>query len=123
MSSNGDPLNDLFWRDEILQIMYWFRGEGFGETVAPAELRRFLTDDAPELAPHLQQMVGDGLLVQDEPGRYRLTDLGQREGARRFRDAFEGLTKPAHGECSADCDCHTTGDPEACESRRQAHAH
>lgn len=123
MSSNDNPLNDLFWRDEILQIMYWFRGESLGETVTPDELRRFLTDDAPVLAPHLQRMVSDGLLVQAEPGRYRLTDLGHSEGGRRFRDAFEGLTKPAHGECSADCDCHTGGDPEACESRRHAHAH
>ena len=123
MSRNGDPLDDLFWRDEILQIMYWFRGEGFGESVQPAELRRFLANDAPELTPHLQQMVADGLLVQEDAGQYRLTELGQREGARRFRDAFEGLTKPAHGECSADCDCHTTGDPEACEKRQHAHAH
>lgn len=123
MSGNGDPLHDLFWRDEILQIMFWFRGEGFGETVAPDELERFLANDAPELTPHLQRMVDDGLLFEDEPGRFRLTELGQREGARRFHDAFEELTKPAHGECSADCDCHATGNPEACENRRQAHIH
>lgn len=123
MSGNGDPLHDLFWRDEILQIMFWFRGEGFGESVAPDELSRFLADDAPQLAPHLRGMVDDGLLIEDGPGRFRLTELGQREGARRFHDAFEALTKPAHGECSADCDCHRTGNPEACENRQQAHVH
>ena len=26
-------LKSMFWRSEILQVMYWLRGEGFGEEV------------------------------------------------------------------------------------------
>lgn len=122
-----NPLDDLFWRDEILQIMYWFQGEGFGEEVTAVDLRRFLANDAPELEPYLRNMARDGWLAVINAGagdnRYRLTELGRKEGARRFADAFEEMTKPAHGECSADCDCQ--GDPAKCKHYQpeQAHAH
>lgn len=115
-------LDDLFWRDEILQIAYWFGGEGLGD-LTPPDLRRFLADDAPDLAPHLIRLAHEGLLEAAGPGRYRLTALGRQEGARRFADAFEGLNQPAHGECSADCDCHRTGDTSSCPSKTHAHAH
>ena len=121
MDSGSAALDALFWRDEILQIMYWFQGEGFGEEVTAVELRRFLADDAPELQPYLQEMVEDGWLVAAANGRYRLTPAGHREGARRFVAAFEEMTKPAHGECSADCDCN--GDPALCKHNQPEHAH
>lgn len=117
----GDPLNDLFWRDEILQIMYWFQGEGLGEEVSVADLIRFLASDAPPLEPHLIEMSAEGWLTPAPGGRYRLSGMGLREGARRFADAFENLTKPAHGECSADCDCQ--GDPAKCKHYQKEHAH
>lgn len=116
-----NPLNDLFWRDEILQIMYWFQGEGFGEEVTAVDLRRFLSPDAPDLEPHLKAMTKDGWLSAVENNCYRLTELGRKEGARRFADAFESMTKPAHGECSADCDCQ--GDPTKCKHYQPEHEH
>lgn len=120
-SSNGhgkghlkeDIIDRLFWRDEILQIMYWFQGEGFGDEVTATDLNRFLASDAPDLAPYLDEMATDGWLTQLENGRYRLTPQGLKEGGRRFADAFEEMTKPGHGECSADCDCQ--GDPALCK--------
>ncbi|MGQ0601515.1 MAG: hypothetical protein ACT4QE_07445 [Anaerolineales bacterium] len=123
MNFGSRALDDLFWRDEILQIAYWFRGEGFGEALTAPDLRRFLPAEAPDLTPHLARMATEGLLESVGPGRYRLTDLGHKEGARRFADAFEGLNKPAHGECSADCDCHSTGNTANCPSKTHAHAH
>jgi hypothetical protein len=116
-----NPLDDLFWRDEILQIMYWFQGEGFGEVVTPEELYRFLAQDAPDLTDLLITMVEDGWLAIVDTNRYRLTELGRKEGSRRFADAFEELTKPAHGECSADCDCQ--GDPAKCKYKQPEHDH
>lgn len=65
-------------------------------------------------------MSGGWLIVVDN-GRYRLSDIGHKEGARRFADAFEEMTKPAHGECSADCDCQ--GDPTKCKHWQEDHAH
>lgn len=116
-----NPLRDLFWRDEILQIMYWFQGEGFGDEVTAADLRRFLANDAPDLQPYLVSMADEGWLAPLNNGRYALTPMGRKEGARRFADAFESMTKPAHGECSADCDCQ--GDPAKCKHYQPEHEH
>lgn len=112
--SDQTPLDDLFWSDEILQIAYWYDGEGLGSEMSAEELRRLLAADAPPLDAHLARLCVDGFFEEASPGRYRLTATGRKEGGRRFADAFDGLTKPAHGECSADCACHTKG-PEFCE--------
>lgn len=119
MSKNGDkdPLNDLFWRDEILQIMYWLRGEALGSTVTAQSLVTFLPAEADEVVPYLEQLVADQFVerIAVEPPQYRLTNLGVKEGGRRFADAFAGLNKQAHGACSnPNCACHTLG-PAACE--------
>lgn len=109
-----DPLDSLYWRDEILQIMFWYRGEGFGEAVAPADLLTFLRLDEPIARGHLEQMVAEGYVAPAPGGRYALTELGVREGGRRFADEFAGLTNQAHGECNhPGCDCKTLG-PAAC---------
>src|SRR6266508_159514 len=42
----SDALRALYWRSEILQVMYWLRGEGFGDQVDPGLLERFLGVDA-----------------------------------------------------------------------------
>ena len=34
--------NPIYWQDEILQMMYWMRGEGLGEIVALNEMNRLL---------------------------------------------------------------------------------
>jgi hypothetical protein len=119
-----DPLDFIFWRDEILQILYWFQGEGFGEVVAPGDLVPFLEADEPHIRQQLERLVDEGYTRYAEglPGRFELTDLGVREGARRFADEFAGLTNQAHGECNdPNCACRTEG-PEACEARG-AHLH
>lgn len=106
------PVDELKRRDEILQIMFWLHGEGFGPDVAPADILRFAGDEA---AVHrtLAQLVEDGYAeALAAPVRYRLTPLGVREGRRRFLDEFEPyLARRGHGECgSADCDCQRGGE-------------
>ncbi len=32
-----DEQPSIFWQDEILQVMYWMRGEGFGDKITVAE--------------------------------------------------------------------------------------
>jgi hypothetical protein len=114
-----DPLDALRWRDELLQILYWLRGEGLGDTVAAADLLPFLQVEEVAIAEHLARLAAEGYAEVsggDSP-RYSLTPLGVREGGRRFADEFAGLTGQAHGECNnPDCACHAMG-PEACEGR------
>ncbi len=121
----ADPLDDIRWRDELLQVLYWFRGEGLGDAVTPRELVAFLAAEAELIQGHLDRLAADGYVTTmvGEPGHYRLTDWGVKEGGRRFADEFAGLTGQAHGECNnPNCSCQTLG-AAACESRTAAHAH
>ena len=110
--STGGPVDELKRRDEILQIMFWLHGEGFGPDVAVTDVLRFVDDEAT-VHRTLRLLVEDGYaLALAEPARYRLTPLGVREGRRRFLDEFEPyLARHAHGQCgSADCDCQRGGE-------------
>jgi hypothetical protein len=118
MSKRESALESLFWRDEILQIMYWLRGEGVGATVAPRDLVGLLGLNEASIVGHLERLVAAGYVSRqtEVPATYQLSDEGVKEGGRRFADEFAGLTGQAHGECSdPDCDCRTLG-PEACHS-------
>jgi hypothetical protein len=58
----SDALRALYWRDEILQLMFWIRGEGFGDAIDPALLERFLGVQAEVGIRYLDHLVGEGLL-------------------------------------------------------------
>jgi predicted transcriptional regulator len=115
----SEALRALFWRDEILQVMFWLKGEGLGETVDPAVIERFLGVDASIGVRYLDRLVDEGLLDRSEDGAYRLTEKGETLGARGFAEEFSGLTRPAHGECGPDCWCHASPEEaEACAAER-----
>jgi len=102
----SSALDDLYWQDEILQVMYWLLGEGFAEEVSVAELRRFLEGDPAILADNLDQLAESGLVLKGS-NAYRLTDRGTEEAQRRFVDEFRPLLgRTGHGECNDDCWCH-----------------
>lgn len=120
--------NPIQLRDEVLQLLFWFEGEGFRSEATLGGLGRFLNRPSSELESVLADLVELGWVARrDGEGGpdYRLTEAGRSEGGRRFADEFAGLTGQAHGECSdPDCDCHT--DPEAaleCQARRHAAGH
>ncbi|MEW6154754.1 MAG: hypothetical protein AB1673_12290 [Actinomycetota bacterium] len=95
-------LKSMFWRSEILQVMYWLRGEGFGEEVDAGLIERFLGVDAEVGIDYLDQLVEEGLI--DRIGDlYTLSELGKREAGLEFAIAFDDLTNQAHGECGPDC--------------------
>ena len=100
------PLDEVYWRDEILQVMYWYRGEGFGESVTVSDLQTFLPAETSVLSTQMDHMVADGYLTCEtgtSPYRYAFTNYGASEGARRFADEFSGLNGQAPGECGPDC--------------------
>jgi hydrogenase maturation protease len=102
--------DELRRRDEVLQVLFWLQGQGFGPEMATGDVLRFLDDEAAARIA-LGQLVEDGFVEAVADGsaaRYRLTSAGEQEGRRRFLDEFEPyLARHAHGECgAADCDCH-----------------
>lgn len=117
----SEALRALYWRDEILQVMFWLRGEGLAETADATLLERFLGVDADVGVRYLDRLVDDGYLVRRDDG-YALSDKGISEGSRVFTEEFADLTRPAHGECGPDCWCHASPEEaEACATERAGH--
>ncbi len=117
MSENGkqafDPVSALRCRDDILQAMYWMRGEGFGEETDASMLQSFLVVNEALLQEQLVVLGEEGYL-EETGGRYRLSALGVKEGGRRFADEFSDLQSTAHGDCGPGCK-HCEGVPrDAC---------
>lgn len=119
----SEALRALYWRSEILQVMYWLRGEGFGDQIDPPILERFLGVEAAIGLQYLDRLVEDDY-VERVGDRYTLSEEGLREGGLEFAMSFEEMTRPTHGECSADCWCHASPEEaEACAADRAAHQH
>ena len=121
----SQALREMFWRSEILQVIYWLRGEQFGlgefrDQADAKMLERFLGVDAEIGVQYLDLLVDRGDLER-EGDRYRLSEEGVREGALEFAASWSDLTRPTHGECSADCWCHNSPDEAAaCQQERLA---
>jgi hypothetical protein len=116
----SDALRALYWRSEILQVMYWLRGEGLGEVVDAPLLERFLGVEAAVGVGYLDQLVADGYL-EPHRGGYVMSESGLAEGKTEFALSFADLTRPTHGECSADCWCQSSVDEAlACAAERAA---
>lgn len=114
----SDALRVLYWRSEILQVMYWLRGEGLGTVADAGLLERFLGVEAAVGVGYLDRLVLDGYLETVADG-YVLSESGLAEGRTEFAMSFADLTRPAHGECSADCWCHNSVDEAiACAAER-----
>ncbi len=111
------PKEGIAATDEILQVMYWLRGENIAQDVAPAELARWVALNPAQIEPLLERLVESNLVehVADRELRYRLTSSGAFEGGRRFADEFSDLTKPGHYECAdPNCECKRSGNPADC---------
>ena len=108
---NNDPASEMARRDEVLEMLYWTEGEGFGGTATLEAIARFLTHNRDDVFRTLTDLVTRGD-VTHESGEYRLTEIGRKEAARRFAEEFAPMLSQGHGECNdPNCDCHS--DPMA----------
>ncbi len=116
----SEALRALYWRSEILQVMYWLKGEGLGDVVDAALLERFLGVEAEVGIGYLDRLVLDGYL-DPAPGGFVMSQSGLAEGKTEFALSFADLTRPAHGECSADCWCQNSVEEAlACAAERSS---
>lgn len=115
----------IFWQDEILQVMYWMRGEGFGEKVSISQLKKFLDTSDEILTVNISELKKKNLVISsDLPGVCELTETGVKEGGRRFADEFDGMLKQGHYECNdPDCDCHDPDSDAECRNFVAPHVH
>ena len=122
VKTNEEP--SIFWQDEILQVMYWMRGEGFGEKINLGQLKKFLDTSDEILAVNLSQLTKHGLVNFDISDAYELTETGVKEGGRRFADEFDGMLKQGHYECDdPNCDCNDPNSDADCRHLNAVHVH
>ena len=98
-------LDLLVNREEVLQICYWYQGEGFGDVYIADVLAPFLNCDTDAINAALKELVADGHL-QETPGStpgLQFTPEGKKRGGRLFGDTFADYSKQGHGECAAGC--------------------
>jgi hypothetical protein len=79
----------LVQREEVLEICFWFRGEGFGDVEEP-------------IAVALAELAEQDLLQASGTG-YRLTEDGRKSGGSLFAESFTEFQHVGHGECNAGC--------------------
>ena len=113
-SSAIDPAARLAATDEILQVMFWLRGEDIAQEIAPNDLSKWVGLEAKEIEPLLIHLLGARLVervVVDSGARegvpgFRLTNAGAEEGRRRFAEEFADLAKPRHFQHDdPECEC------------------
>ena len=96
-------LQRLVNREEVLQICYWYQGEGFGDRYEATALRAFLNCDLDAVQTALAELAERGALEASAEGGFRFTDRGRSEAGRLFAESFSDLQKQGHGECDAGC--------------------
>lgn len=113
--TNKDAVDALFWREEILQVLYWMQGEGLADSVSLNRLLSLLNTSHENLLYHLRKNIAEGYLETTdaelkETSSVQLTASGKKEAGGIFRNAFEGMQKAGHGECGPDCEfCYSEG--------------
>lgn len=119
-------------RDEILEVLYWLRGEGIHDAVRAEDLEPFLGIEPGVAREHLAALAAAGLLElvpvpeegDDEADAYGLTDRGSREAGRRFVESFSPLLAQGHGTaCAPDCECQDPARPDADCPTHGSHTH
>ncbi len=115
----SEALRVLYWRSEILGVVYWLYGEGLGDLVDIDLIRQYLEADPREnLAYYVDLLVQDGSLVRDGEW-YALSARSLAEGEAELATAFTDLIHPVSNDCDDECWCHTSpAEAEACARAR-----
>lgn len=99
----GAAVSRIAQRDEVLELLFWMRGQGFGEAISPRDLAAFLVCPEPEIAATLETLASLGAVEARPRGLYALTEAGLPEARRRFVDDFRDMLAEGHGECGFSC--------------------
>jgi hypothetical protein len=112
-----DALERLKRRDDVLEICFWYRGEGFGDVFSPRALVPFLAVDEAAVRAALDELVADGQMRPVDRG-FVFTDGGRRLAGQRFAESFVDFQRPAHGEREGDC---CGEEQDACSDHSHSH--
>ena len=100
---DGAAVAEIARRDEVLELLFWMRGQGFGEALSARDLAGFLVYPEPEITTTLETLALLGAVEQRTESLYALTEAGLPEARRRFVDDFREMLAEGHGECGFSC--------------------
>lgn len=135
LNNNNEALDALFWKEEILQVLYWMDGEELAEDVPFDRLVILLNTTTEKLLQHIIKNELAGIILRknvtaNNEGTVSLMPAGKKEAGLIFRNAFEGMQKAGHGECGPDCEfCYDNGEKlddcihNCADSHHQKHHH
>lgn len=102
-ADGGASVSALARRDEVLELLFWMRGQGFGDELTLADLKKFLSEPDEEILRTLESLERLGAVDRHED-RFALTDAWLSEAHRRFVDDFKEMLAGGHGECNLSCE-------------------
>ncbi|MDU8944324.1 hypothetical protein [Ovoidimarina sediminis] len=109
-------LDRMIVREDVLQICYWFQGEGFGDAFTPQAVMPFLQSDPDMVEIVMEELAAEGTLARDG-NTYRFSEGGKRKAGVMFYESFTEFQQGTHGECNAGC---CDGD-EVCDHEHHHH--
>ena len=99
---DSSPHEQLRQREEVLEICYWYQGEGFGENFTAEAIQSFLPLPRDLIAEILEFHRLEGSLVQEDRA-YAFAEAGKKKASRLFHETFAEFQAPSHYECTAGC--------------------
>jgi hypothetical protein len=117
--SGEDPLRRMNLREDVLEICYWYQGEGFGDRFSAQSLKTFLNSTPDAIVAALERLADEGALMR-EGASYVFTPEGKKQAGRLFHETFADFQVGTHGECTAGC-CESEGDGDQDRGRPGNH--
>ena len=96
-------INELLNKEEVLEICYWYKCEGFGEIFTAKALSPFLNLEAEQVDIILEDLCSSGNMKKFSQDQYKLTSIGQKQGGKLFIDSFKEMQQHGHYECLDGC--------------------
>lgn len=94
---------ELLNKEEVLEICFWYKGEGFGEVFTTKALTPFLNLEPNQVDIILKDLCFSGSMKKLSNGQYKLTTSGSKKGGKLFIDSFHEMQQPGHYECLDGC--------------------
>ena len=97
-----DVLDRMIIREDVLQICYWYQGEGLGDQFNAQSVMPLLQNEMDIVAKVIAELAEEGTLIRDGDF-YRFSDGGKRKAGVMFYESFTEFQQGTHGECNAGC--------------------
>jgi hypothetical protein len=90
-------------REEVLEICFWYKGEGFGDEFTPMAISQFVELGKDKISTVLEKLCLNGSMENVKNDCYRFTKNGLKQAGKLFVESFQEMQQPGHYECVDGC--------------------